>query len=49
LGNGDPENKKKNQFSGIPKGTQQSFWGIQVGNETKRCQGKNIGPAFPFF
>jgi len=24
-------------------------WGIQVGNETKRCQGKSIGPAFPFF
>jgi hypothetical protein len=25
------------------------LWGIQVGNEKKRCQGKNIVPAFPFF
>jgi hypothetical protein len=25
------------------------LWGIQVGHKTKRCQGKNIGSAFPFF
>jgi hypothetical protein len=25
------------------------LWEIQLGNETKRCQRKNIGPEFPFF
>jgi hypothetical protein len=24
------------------------LWGIQVGNEAKRSQGKNIGHGFPF-
>jgi len=25
------------------------LWGIKVGIKRKRCQGKNIGLAFPFF
>jgi hypothetical protein len=38
-----------NQFSGIPKGTQQSFGGIQVGNEKNAAREKIFGVRFHCF
>jgi hypothetical protein len=43
-----PKTKSESIFRNSKRDPEE-LWGIRVGNEIKRCQGKNIGPAFPFF